>query len=194
MNLGETLYVKNRRQWRAWLAKNHRSSPEIWLVYYKKQSQKPRIPYNDAVEEALCYGWIDSTLKPIDTDCFAQRFSPRRKNSALSELNKERVRRLIKDGKMTAFGLESIRYHMDRRPNNSSGSQELKRFRLPKDILNELKSDEVVWRNFEAFPEHYKHIRVGWIDASRHRPEVFKTRLRYFIKMTAKNRRFGMVQ
>src|SRR5689334_13365691 len=114
MNIGKTLYAKNRMQWRSWLAKHHRSASEIWLVYYKKNSGKQRIPYNDAVEEALCYGWIDSTLKPIDKDRYAQRFSPRRKNSVLSEMNKERVRRLVRARKMTAFGLASIRHHMDK--------------------------------------------------------------------------------
>jgi uncharacterized protein YdeI (YjbR/CyaY-like superfamily) len=96
MKIGTTLYVTHRRQWRSWLAKNHASAREIWLIYFKKESGKSRIPYNDAVEEALCYGWIDSITKPIDEKRWAQRFSPRRKNSALSETNKERVRRLIK--------------------------------------------------------------------------------------------------
>jgi uncharacterized protein YdeI (YjbR/CyaY-like superfamily) len=194
MEIGEKFYAKDRRQWRTWLRKNHRSASEIWLVYYKKNSGKPRIPYNDSVEEALCYGWIDSTLKPIDGECYAQRFSPRRKNSFLSELNKERVRRLVKNGKMTSFGLESIKHHMEKKSIKSDGAQELRKFKLPKDIIEKLKSDPVVWRNFQKFPQHYKHIRIGWIDASRHRPEIFKTRLQYFIKMTAKNKKFGMVQ
>src|SRR2546430_15870037 len=86
MNVGKTLYAKNRREWRAWLSRHHRTAPEIWLIYYKKQSGKPRIPYNHAVEEALCYGWIDSLLKPIDADRYAQRFSPRRPTSRLSAM------------------------------------------------------------------------------------------------------------
>jgi uncharacterized protein YdeI (YjbR/CyaY-like superfamily) len=194
MNIGKTLYAKNRKQWRSWLAKHHRTSSEIWLVYYKKESGKQRIPYNDAVEEALCYGWIDSTLKPIDRERYAQRFSPRRKNSVLSEMNKERVRRLVRARKMTAFGLASIRHHMEKGRTPASPGHGLKKFKLPKDILEKLRKDPVVWRNFLAFPKHYKHIRVGWIDAARHRPETFKVRLRYFIRMTAKNKKFGMVQ
>ena len=75
MNVGKTFYARNRREWRAWLAR-HKTAPEIWLIYYKKHSGKPRVSYNDAVDEALCYGWIDSILKPIDADCYAQRFSP----------------------------------------------------------------------------------------------------------------------
>jgi len=186
--------VLNRKEWRSWLTKNHRSAAEIWLIYYKKGSGKPRIPYNDAVEEALCYGWIDSTLKPIDEQCYAQRFSPRRKNSKLSEMNKVRVRRLIKTKKMTRFGLESIRHHIENNPNRSSAPNNLKHFALPKDILKIIKSDPIVWKNFDKFPESYKRIRIGWIDAARHHPEIFNQRLKYFLKMTVKNKRFGMVQ
>lgn len=192
MNLGKTLYVKNRNQWRSWLSRNHKTEPEIWLIYYKKNSGKQRISYNDAVEEALCYGWIDSTAKPIDEYCYAQRFSPRRKRSALSEMNKERIRRLIKAKKMTNFGLESIKHHLER--NNKLPHEKLKKYKLPEDILQELKKDPNVWKNFIKFPESYKRIRIGWIDGARKRPEFFKTRLNYFIKMTSKNKKFGMVQ
>jgi uncharacterized protein YdeI (YjbR/CyaY-like superfamily) len=92
MDIGKTLYVTDRKDWRDWLARNHMTESEIWLVYYRKLTGKPRIPYNDAVEEALCYGWIDSQQKGIDEERFAQRFSPRRPKSALSEMNRERIR------------------------------------------------------------------------------------------------------
>ena len=194
MKIGKTFYATNRKQWRSWLAKNHRSEPEIWLIYYKKNSGKLRIPYNDAVEEALCYGWIDSTAKPRDEVSYVQRFSPRRKNSQLSEMNKERVRRLIKAKKMTRFGLESIRHHMDQGVKNSKRSLTLKKFSTPEDILNELKAHPVAWKNFQKFPESYKRIRIGWIDSSRNRPDFYAKRLCYFIKMTEKNKMFGMVR
>ena len=194
MKIGKTFYAANRKQWRSWLAKNHRSEPEIWLIYYKKNSGKPRIPYNDAVEEALCYGWIDSTLKPKDEISYLQRFSPRRKNSRLSEMNKERVRRLIMAKRMTRFGLESIQHHMENGSNNSKQSTTLINFSMPKDILHELKNNPLAWKNFQKFPESYKRIRIGWIDASRNSHEYFTKRLHYFIKMTAKNKMFGMVR
>jgi uncharacterized protein YdeI (YjbR/CyaY-like superfamily) len=98
MRFGKTFYAKTRKQWRAWLAKHHKTAPDIWLIYYKKDSGKPRVPYGDAVEEALCYGWIDSIMKPIDARRYAQRFSPRRPTSQLFEMNRERVRRLIAAG------------------------------------------------------------------------------------------------
>ena len=182
MKLGNTFYVTNRKAWRAWLAKNHASEKEIWLIYYKKHSGKPRIPYNDAVEEALCYGWIDSIIKRVDDDRTAQRFSPRRPKSFLSETNRERVRRLIKAKKMTRFGLEKIKTQLE------------EEYVHAKDILAALKKDAKTWKNFQAFPESYQRIRVGWIDAARHRPEIFQQRLRYFLNMTAQNKKFGMVQ
>jgi uncharacterized protein YdeI (YjbR/CyaY-like superfamily) len=194
MELGETLYVTNRKQWRAWLAKHHKTAKEIWLVYYRKASGKPRLPYNDAVEEALCYGWIDSTNKTIDAESTAQRFTPRRKGSQLSPMNKERVRRLIAQKKMTRAGLESIGQHLEQDAGAGGKAQKLKDSKLPEDILEQLKQDPQAWKNFQAFPESYKRIRVGWIDGARNRPEEFEKRLRYFIKMTAKNKRFGMVQ
>ncbi len=182
MKVGKTLYVKNRSEWRRWLAKHGKTAREIWLIYYKKNSGKPRIPYNDAVDAALCYGWIDGILKPIDERKYAQRYSPRRKTSKLSDMNRERVRRLVKSGLMTKAGLDAIAH-----TGKSSAT-------LPTDILARLKRDPTTWKNFQEFPGSYKRIRIGWIHAARHRREVFEQRLRYFIKMTAQNKRFGMVQ
>src|SRR2546422_10852487 len=113
MEIGRTLYAKDRRQWRAWLAQHHKTAPEIWLIYYKKHSGKPRIPYNDAVEEALCYGWIDSILKPVDRDRYAQRFSPRRPTSRLSAMNRERVRRLIAARRVSTPGAGPSNHGLD---------------------------------------------------------------------------------
>ena len=119
---------------------------------------------------------------PIDGQKYAQRFSPRRKTSKLSDMNRERVRRLIKAGRMTKAGLAAIE-HTGKGP-----------AKLPADIVDRLKADATVWRNFHRFPASYKRIRLGWIDAGRERREVFEQRLRYFMKMTAQNKRFGMVQ
>jgi uncharacterized protein YdeI (YjbR/CyaY-like superfamily) len=188
MNVGKTYYPKNRKEWRTWLSKHHKTSKEIWVIFYRKDSGKLRIPYNDAVEEALCYGWIDSILKPRNEESWIQRFSPRKKKSVLSEMNKERIRRLIKAKKMTRFGLKSIEHHLEERTSQPN------KFILPDDILVSLKKNAEAWKNFQKFSTSYKHIRIGWIDASRHRPEIFKTRLNYFIKMTASNKQFGMVR
>jgi len=100
MDIGKTLYVTKREAWRKWLMENYNKEKEIWLIYPKKASGKPRIPYNDAVEEALCFGWIDSTAKRIDETKYAQRFTPRNPKSKYSEANKQRLRELLKNGKV----------------------------------------------------------------------------------------------
>jgi len=184
MKLGKTLYVTDRKVWRSWLQKNHDKKKEIWIVYYRKSSGKPRIPYNDAVDEALCYGWIDSNLKGIDEERFCQRFSQRKPRSKLSQMNKERVRQLIQRKKMTSSGLAAVKHALD----------DSFKLIIKPDILKELKQDKKTWQNFQKFPESYKRIRIGWIESARARHEVFDQRLRYFLRMTAKNIKYGMVQ
>lgn len=108
MEIGKTLYVASRKAWRAWLAGHYKSSREIWLIYYKKASGKPSLDYGAAVEEALCYGWIDSITKSLDKDRYVQRFTPRRSKSALSASNAERLDRLVAQKKMTRAGLAAV--------------------------------------------------------------------------------------
>ncbi len=182
MQITKTLYVIERDEWRAWLAKHHDTEKDIWLIYYKKQSGEPRIPYNDAVEEALCFGWIDSIVKGIDENKYAQRFSPRKNGSNWSEMNKVRMRRLIEQGRMTPAGLSKF----EGDPRDS--------FETPSDIIEALKQDKKTWEIFEGFPESYKRIRIGFIEMARSRPDIFQQRLRYFLKMTSQGKRFGMVQ
>ncbi len=195
MEITKTLYVTERKDWRAWLKKHHASEKEIWLVYYTKQSGKPRIPYNDSVEEALCFGWIDSIVKKMDANSFAQRFSPRRKGSQLSPMNQERIRRLIKQKKMTPAGLAAVKDSLKPSTKETKTNPRLKaRLVIAPDIRQALKADEGTWKNFQKFPASYKRIRIGWIEGARKRPEEFRKRLAYFLKMTAQNKRFGMVQ
>jgi uncharacterized protein YdeI (YjbR/CyaY-like superfamily) len=182
MEIGRKLRVTTRKAWRAWLEKNHARKKEIWLVYATKKSGKGRIEYSDAVEEALCFGWIDGTMKSIDENYFTQRFSPRRSTrSQLSETNKERVRRMIRAGLMTPAGMEKIRDRMS------------ETFVLPADIVSALKRDPQTWKNFQGFPKWYQRVRIGWLDMSRGRQNIFESRLRYFLKMTKRNKRYGQV-
>lgn len=112
----------------------------------------------------------------------------------LSELNKERIRRLVEAKKMTPAGLESIKHHLKNDSVPGKDTLPFNEFILPEDILDALKGDKMVWKNFQGFPEPYKRIRIGWIDGVRERPEEFRKRLRYFLRMTAKNKMFGMVR
>jgi len=185
MELGKTLYAADRKAWRAWLVKNRHREKEIWLVYYRKSSGKPRIPYNDAVEEALCFGWIDSTVKQLDDEKFAQRFSPRRPKSQLSQANKERIRKLIAEKRMTKSGLAAIAHAF--KPDSN--------FTIPPDILRALKENPDAWRHFQRLPASYVRIRIGYIESQRrHGREAFLISLRNFIRMTARNKRFGFIR
>ncbi len=176
---GKTLYVADRRKWRRWLKANHKTFTEIWLVYYKKASVTPRIPYNDAVEEALCFDWIDSTVKKLDDNRFAQRFSPRKPGSKYSQANKERLRQLVAARKVAKDVLAGL------------GDILEEKFIIPNDILRAIRANKEAWTNFRRFSQSYKRIRVAFIEGARSRPQEFEKRLSYFIKMTEKNKKFG---
>jgi uncharacterized protein YdeI (YjbR/CyaY-like superfamily) len=175
----KTLHVTDRVKWRRWLAKNHKTAEEIWLIYFKASTGKPRIAYNDAVEEALCFGWIDSTVKKLNGQRFAQRFSRRNPKSGYSQANKERLRRLIAAGRVAKEVLATL------------GEMPDETFEIPKDILAAIKSNGRAWSNFQGYSDAYKRIRIGFIEGARNRPEEFKKRLKYFIRMTEKGKQFG---
>lgn len=108
MEIGETIYVTTGDEFRKWLLKNHKTKKEIWLIQYKKATKKPSINYVDAVEEAICFGWIDGLEKSMDTERYALRFSPRRPKSDWTETNKERAKKMITEGRMTEAGVATL--------------------------------------------------------------------------------------
>jgi uncharacterized protein YdeI (YjbR/CyaY-like superfamily) len=187
MNIGKTLYVTNAKEWRSWLAKNSKKEKEIWLIYYKKASGKPRIQYNDAVDEALCFGWIDSTVKSMDAERFAQRFTPRRKASNLSGMNRERMHRLVAAKRMTSAGLKAVTH--------TFSDKEKEKFNIASDIIRALRKNQDAWANFRKFPESYLRMRIAYIETQRRQSrEAFQISLANFIKMTERNKKFGMVR
>lgn len=166
-----------RQQWRDWLAEHFESEDEVWLVFPVKASGEEGVSYNDAVEEALCFGWIDSTAGTLDADHQLRRFTPRRKGSAYSRPNIERLIWLEANGLLHPKIRETV-LDLIRAP-----------YRFPKDILAALRKNKTVWRNYSSFSEPYKRIRVAYIDAARKRPEEFERRLANFIRHTAQNKR-----
>ncbi|OGO32131.1 MAG: hypothetical protein A2Z29_03560 [Chloroflexi bacterium RBG_16_56_11] len=189
VTIGKTLYVNNRKSWRVWLAKNHDREKEIWLIYYRKATGKQRISYNNAVEEALCFGWIDSTVKKVDEERFAQRFSVRNKTSGLSQANKERIIRLIAQKKMTPAGLAAVAHVFQ------PAALKEEKIVIAPDILWPLRADEEAWENFQKMPDVYKRGRIAYLESRRrHGQEMFEKSLRHFIKMTAKNKRIGFIR
>jgi len=179
MEITKTLYVTNPKDWRAWLKQNHKIEKEIWLVYPKKATGKPRIEYNDAVEEALCFGWIDSIVKKLDEEHTVQRFSPRKPKAKYSQANIERLRNLVVKKKVVKEVAETL------------GDALNEEFIIPPDILKAIQADKEAWKNFQKFSGPYKRIRIAFIDGARKRPAEFQKRLRHFIEMTEKNKMFG---
>jgi uncharacterized protein YdeI (YjbR/CyaY-like superfamily) len=173
------LHLTERSEWRAWLNRNYKTRDEIWLVFAKKHTGKPRISYNDAVEEALCFGWIDSTVRTIDQDSFAQRFSVRKSTGNYSQPNKERLKAMIKEGKVMEDVLVSL-------PDLSDED-----FEIPPDILEAIQSNSQAWENFQGFSPSYIRIRIAYIDSARARRDEFQKRLAHFIKKSEQNKLFG---
>jgi uncharacterized protein YdeI (YjbR/CyaY-like superfamily) len=175
----ELLHLTRRGEWRDWLQSHYKSEKEAWLVFYKKHTGKARVSYNDAVEEGLCFGWIDSTVRRIDEDRYAQRFSPRNPKTPYSQANKERLRALVKQGRVVDEVLATL------------GNLAEEQFEVPPDILKAIKANKKAWRNFQTFSPPYVRIRIAFIEGARARPQEFTKRLGYFIEMTEKNRQFG---
>ena len=169
-------YFENRTEWRKWLAENFEKEKELWVIFPKKSSNKIRISYNDAVEEALCFGWIDSVQKTLDEDNTIQRFSPRKLKSSYSQINIERLKNLAQKGML--------------HPKIGTITKEIieKKFIFPDDIIKKLKSDKDVWENYQKFSDSYKRIRISYIDGARGRPEEFDKRLNNFIEKTRQNK------
>jgi uncharacterized protein YdeI (YjbR/CyaY-like superfamily) len=179
----QTLHVTTRATWRSWLRRNHSKKDGIWLVYARKHTGEPRISYNEAVEEALCFGWIDSIQRGVDDDHFAQRFSPRRPGSPWSEMNRQRLRKLVAEGLMTPAGMAVVGDALDERP-----------LELARDVERALREDPDAWRNYRAFPDDYRRLRIAYIEAARKRPDEFAKRLRNFVAKTSKGQRIGYVK
>ena len=148
MKTRKTLYVTNREEWRAWLTKHAQSETEVWLIFYKKHTGQPRISYDHAVEEALCFGWIDSIVKKMDDEKFAQKFTPRRDGSRWSALNKRRLRKLIRDGRMTDAGLAKVdpgTLGADVQKEPREGEED-----VPRVVKQALKANATAWKNFQS--------------------------------------------
>ena len=171
-----TKYFVDRKDWRKWLETNFETEDDIWLEYPLKKTGRKRILYNDAVEEALCFGWIDSTVKSLNEETTIQRFCKRRKNSSVSQPNIERLKWLFENSLIH----DSIR--------NEVLKIIQQEFLFPEDVIVQLKSEKVVWENFQSFSDSYKRIRIAYIDSARKRPEEFKRRLNNFIDKTKENK------
>ncbi len=184
------LYFTKRKEWRKWLEENYSNCEEVWLRYYKKPSGKPRIPYNDAVEEALCFGWIDGKIKRINEDYYIQRFTPRRSGSRWSKYNIDRVEKLKKAGLMHPAGLEAYKeaeekhylIYDDRRDGIP---------KEPDDLVAALKKNEQALINFTNFTQSSRRMYIEWLNSAK-KPETRIRRISKIVELAEKNVKPGM--
>jgi uncharacterized protein YdeI (YjbR/CyaY-like superfamily) len=176
MNEISTKYFVDRKEWRKWLEANFETEEDIWLEYPLKKTGKKRIIYNDAVEEALCFGWIDSTVKSFNDETTIQRFCRRRKKLTFSQPNIERLKWLVEN--------DLIHHSMKDEVINIIQQE----FVFPEDIIKRLKSDKDVWTNYQNFSASYRRIRIAYIDDARKRADEFEKRLNNFIDKTKENK------
>jgi uncharacterized protein YdeI (YjbR/CyaY-like superfamily) len=189
----KTFHPKTRKQWRTWLEKNHQTSPGIWFVYYKKESGKPRVSYDEAVEEALCFGWIDSLPRKLDDERAMLKFTPRKRKSVWSELNKKRTEKLIKEKRMTPAGLAKIEQAQKDGSWNTLNTSNFHTYNnsLPADLEKELKQKKAALNNFNAFPAGYRRQFLFWIESAK-RPETRAARIKQTMLMAAVNKKPGV--
>jgi len=172
---------KNRQEWRKWLENNHSNEPVIWLVFYKLKTKKESVTYEEAVEEALCFGWIDSTVKRIDDEKHMQKYTPRKIKSNWSASNKARVKKLIKNGLMTEFGLRAIDTAKRNGSWNRLDSVEI-RMESPNDFKMALAKDKLAKSKFDSLAPSRKKQFLYWITSAK-RDETRKRRINETIKL-----------
>ena len=184
----EQVSVQDRAAWRAWLAENHVTSPGIWLVIYKKSSGKPRLSYDDAVEEALCFGWIDGQTNKLDDERFIQLFTPRRRKSTWSKSNKVRIERLIAAGLMTPAGLAKI--EAAKADGSWSTLDSIDAMEMPADLEIALTANPTAQQNFAAFSNSVKKGIFFFIQSAK-RPETRAKRVADTVEKAARNVRIN---
>lgn len=180
MDFKNLLPAKTRDELRQWLLENHNKENECWVIVKRgRPVDNGTFWYIDAVEEAMCFGWIDSTTKKMDNGITAQRLAPRRKGSLWSELNKERCRRMERLGRMTDAGRAML-------PDMSEQG-----FVIDGIILEALQADPEIWENFQKFPPLYQRVRIDTIQIKKKQPELFKSRLQKLLDNTKANVMYG---
>ena len=186
----DEIYFKNAAEWRTWLAGNHNKFPGIWLVFYKKETGKPTLVYEHAIEEALCYGWVDSIIRKIDEEKYVRKFTPRKDNSKWSESNKKRVERLIKQNCMAEPGLSKVAIAKENgmwdKPDRPQISLE-----LSKEFKSALDKNHRAKQNFEDLASSYQKHYIAWIVVAR-KPETQTKRIKESIRLLESGEKLGL--
>lgn len=185
------IHIQTRSQWRQWLSKNHDKEKDgVWLVYHKKTASKSGLDYDESVEEALCFGWIDSIIKRIDEDTYCRKFTPRKIGSKWSNSNKQRIEKIIKEGRMTEFGLAKIdaakksgRWAVDPTPVIAMD--------VPPELADALGRNSDAKRFFETLARTYQKQFIGWIVMAK-RPETKTARVKESVALLARGEKLGL--
>jgi uncharacterized protein YdeI (YjbR/CyaY-like superfamily) len=182
---------KSRQAWRSWLETNHGSRAEIWLVFYKRHTGKPTLSYNDAVEEAVCFGWIDCIKRSVDAERYMHRFSPRKATSNWSATNRERVERMTRAGLMMKAGIEAVaqakRAGTWLMESPAAGADDS----VPPELAARLKKSPEAARFFESLASSYRRQFTLWINVAK-RDETRQRRIDEAVALLEKGRKLGM--
>jgi uncharacterized protein YdeI (YjbR/CyaY-like superfamily) len=181
----KTLDLRTRRQWRKWLETNHAAQTEVWLVFYKTHTTEKSISYGDAIDEALCFGWVDSLVKRLDDARYARKFTPRKPDSRWSTINRRRYAELKAAGLLAPAGLK-------RPPTDRDGDAPRPSItKLPTFMKQELQANVRAWEFFERLAPSCRRAYIGWVDSAK-RDETKQKRLREMIQLLLAGKKLGL--
>jgi uncharacterized protein YdeI (YjbR/CyaY-like superfamily) len=189
MNPNEPLDFRNTTEWRKWLRCNHAKSQGEWVYMYKKAA-RDGLRYHDALDEALCFGWIDGQIHAVDEEKFRQRWTPRRPGSVWSQVNKTKVKRLIAEGRMTRAGLAAVK-EARRTGKWQVAYTNRREDRVPADLAKALRAEPEAWRNFKGLAQTYRSMYAGWVQGAK-RAETRQRRIAAVVRRALRNLKPGM--
>ena len=186
MQITNPKHFKCRDELRKWLIKNHAKQTELWILFYKVHTKKKCVRYAEAVEESLCFGWIDGIVKRIDDEKHVQRFTPRKAKSIWSKVNKERAKRMIEQGKMTNAGLLKIKEAKKSGWWQYAYTTTRGDYEMSEEMKKVLMSDKEAWKNFQNFGKSYQNTYIFWVNYAK-REETKKKRIQLVLERAKKN-------
>lgn len=186
----EKIYFETAADWRKWLETNHSHSGPVWLVYYKKETGQPTMAYEESVQEALCYGWIDGTIKKLDRQRYMRRFTRRRTGSRWSDLNKQRIEQLIRDKRMAPPGLAAVESAKSDGSWNQSARPDLD-LSMPEDLTAALRENPTAESFFATLTKSQRRNYIGWIVSAK-REVTRQSRIEESVRLLSEKRQLGM--
>lgn len=187
----KTVEAKDRAEWRAWLAANHDTETEVWLVYYKKGTGKTSVAYSASVEEALCYGWVDSIIKSLDDTKYARKFTPRKEASKWSPSNIKRVEKMMREGLMTEHGLRLVEAAKRTGQWDAPTQKPTLTYEMPAAFAEALKDSAKAQETFNNLAPTNQKQYLGWIESAK-RAETKEKRIKESIRLLEKGEKLGL--